>query len=258
MCSGRSDRTVIKLNIEGQVARLTLDHPERHNALTRDGLEQFQAHLQQIEADPGLRVLVITGTGDRTFCSGASLDQVQAGAVDGESFQALADRLAGLQIPKLAVMNGSAYGGGVELALCCDFRVGVEGMKIRVPAASFGLCYPPAGIRRYVNRLGVDSAKRILVATETLETAELQRIGYLQRVCSREELPDLADEWAQRLAGLAPLAVRAMLAICNAAADGSLNHEQARHWVERCNASNDLREGLLAALEKREPNFSGD
>jgi len=249
---------VIRLTIEGSVARLTLDHPERHNALTRDGLEQVHAHLEKIEGDAELRALVVTGAGDRTFCSGASLDQVRAGAVDGESFQAVADRLAALPIPKLAAMNGSAYGGGVELGLCCDFRFGVEDMKIRVPAASFGLCYPPAGIRRYVTRLGVDTAKRILVAAESLGAAELLRLGYLHRVCRAEELPVLADEWGRQLSRLAPLAVRAMLTICNGVAEGSLDTGQVREWVARSNASQDLREGLQAALEKREPNFSGN
>jgi enoyl-CoA hydratase/carnithine racemase len=248
---------VIRLTVDGPVARLTLDHPERHNALTSSGLEQFHAHLERIEKDSELRALVVSGAGDRTFCSGASLDQVQAGAVDGASFQAVADRLAALPIPKLAAMNGSAYGGGAELGLCCDFRYGVEGMKVRVPAASFGLCYPPAGIRRYVTRLGVDTAKRILVAAETFEAAELLQMGYLHRVCPPAELPLLADQWARRLAALAPLAVRAMLAICNGAADGTLDAGQ-EQWVERCNRSNDLREGLQAALEKRAPKFSGN
>ena len=249
---------MINLAIEGPVARVTLNHPERHNALTQSGLEQFHAHLDQIERDPDLRAVVVTGSGDRTFCSGASLDQVQAGLVDGESFQAVADRLAALPIPKLAAMNGSAYGGGVELGLCCDFRFGVEGMRIRVPAASFGLCYPPAGIRRYVTRLGVDSAKRILVAAETVNAAELLRMGYLHRVCPAEGLHALADQWARQLCRLAPLAVRAMLEMCNGAAEGGLDARKAQEWVERCNASNDLREGLQAALEKRDPNFSGN
>ena len=249
---------MIKLAVDGSIARLTLDHPERHNALTRNGLEQFHAHLEQIENDQGLRAVVVSGSGDRTFCSGASLDQVQAGAVDGASFQAVADRLAALPIPKLAAMNGSAYGGGVELGLCCDIRFGVEGMKIRVPAASFGLCYPPAGIRRYVTRLGVGAAKRILVAAETFDAAELMQMGYLHRVCTPEELPVLAEQWAQGLSRLAPLAVRAMLAICDGTVDGTLTAEQTRQWVERCNRSNDLQEGLQAALEKRTPEFSGD
>lgn len=246
---------MIRLALEGPVARLTLDHPERHNALTRAGLEQMLAHLQAIEENPDLRVVMVTGTGDRTFCSGASLDQVQAGAVDGESFQAVADRLAALPIPKLAVMNGSAYGGGAELGLCCDFRFGVEGMRLRVPAASFGLCYPPAGIRRYVDRLGLGAAKRILVAAETLDAAELLRIGYLHRVCTQEELPEVAEIRARELSELAPLAVRAMLAICDGAADGSLDEARARKWVDRCNASADLQEGLRAVLEKRKPQF---
>jgi len=248
---------MIDLTIEGPVAHLKLDYPERHNALTSDGLEQFHKQLGRVENSPGLRALIFSGSGDQTFCSGAALDQVQAGAVDGESFQRAADRLAALPIPKIAAMNGSAYGGGAELGLCCDLRYGVAGMKIRVPAASFGLCYPPAGIRRYVTRLGVGTAMRILVATETLETAELLRTGYLHRAFAREQLPAAVAALAETLCNLAPLAVRAMLAICNGVADGSLDEDQARRWVERCNSSSDLQEGLQAVLEKRQPRFSG-
>jgi enoyl-CoA hydratase/carnithine racemase len=247
----------IELEIDGPIARLTLDYPGRHNALTRGGLEQMHARLAAVEDSSGVRVLIITGAGDRTFCSGAALDEVQAGRVDGEAFQSVADRLAALPIPKVAAMNGSAYGGGVELGLCCDFRCGVEGMQIRVPAATFGLCYPPNGIRRFVARLGVNHAKRILVAAETLDSAELLHIGYLHRLCSRESLAEVVDEWAWQLAGLAPLATRAMLAIADRAAEGSLDDEFARQWVQRCNQSADLQEGLSAAIEKRAPEFRG-
>jgi enoyl-CoA hydratase/carnithine racemase len=169
----------------------------------------------------------------------------------------MADRLAALPIPKIAAMNGSAYGGGAELGLCCDFRCGVEGMKIRVPAASFGLCYPPNGIRRYVARLGPDAAKRILVATEILDAGELLRIGYLQRVCAAGELDGVVSEWGRNLAALAPLAVRAMLTLIDRTADGLFDEESARQWVRRCNESDDLREGLEAALAKRPPTFTG-
>jgi len=250
--------SVIGLSIDGPVARLTLDYPERHNALTRSGLEQMHARLGHIESNPAIRVLIIGGAGNRTFCAGAALDQVQAGVIDGEAFQRMADRLAALPIPKIAAMNGSAYGGGVELGLCCDFRCGVEGMKIRVPAASFGLCYPPNGIHRFVTRLGVDAAKRILVATETLDAAELLRIGYLHRACSAGDIKAVVDAWAQDLARLAPLAVRAMLTLIDRAAEGKPDDELVRRWVKRCNESEDLREGLLAALEKRAPNFTGN
>lgn len=248
----------IELDIDGPVARLTLDYPGRHNALTRHGLEQFHARLEDVENNAGLRVLIVTGTGEETFCSGAALDEVQAGLVDGEAFQAVADRLAALPIPKLAAMNGSAYGGGVELGLCCDFRCGVEGMKIRVPAAAFGLCYPPNGIRRFVTRLGLSSAKRILVAAETLESDELLRIGYLHRRCPQSSLERLVDEWARQIAGLAPLATQAMIAIADRAAEGDLDDEFARQWVKRCNESKDLREGLSAAIDKRPPVFKGE
>jgi enoyl-CoA hydratase/carnithine racemase len=251
-------RSSIELYIDGPIARLTLDCPGRHNALTRNGLEQLHTRLGEVEENPALRVLILTGAGDRTFCSGAALDEVQAGHIDGEAFQSVADRLAALPIPKLAAMNGSAYGGGVELGLCCDFRCGVEGMKIRVPAAAFGLCYPPNGIRRFVTRLGVHSAKRILVAAETLDSDELLRIGYLHRRCPHDALAKIVGEWAAQLAGLAPLATRAMIAIADGAAEGGLDEELARQWVALCNGSADLQEGLAAAIEKRTPEFRGE
>lgn len=250
--------SAVGLSTEGPIARLTLDYPERHNALTRRGLEQMHTHLDRLENDPEVRALIVTGTGDRTFCAGAALDQVQAGAIDGEMFQTMADRLAALPVPKIAAMNGSAYGGGAELGLCCDFRCGVEGMKIRVPAASFGLCYPPNGIRRYVTRLGAGSAKRILVATETLDAEDLLRIGYLHRLCAAGQVQQVADELARSLAALAPLAVRAMLTIIDQSVDGRFDEELARQWVRRCAESDDLREGLEAALAKRPPIFSGE
>lgn len=254
---GYAEVTDVRLQFDGPVAWLVMDHPPRHNALTRASLTQFTAHLQALATHPEVRVLVLTGAGDRTFCAGLSLDEIRAGELNEPMFQALADRLAALPLPKIAAMNGSAYGGGVELGLCCDFRLGVEGMRVRVPAASIGLCYPPAGIRRYVSRLGVDAAKRLLVAAEAMDTPQLLRIGYLQEACPAAALRDRVDALARHLAGLAPLSVRAMLQVCDAVAEGRLDDEQATAWAERCNASEDLHEGLEAVLAKRPPEFRG-
>ena len=245
------------MSIEGGVARLVLNNPERHNSLTASVIEQFLGHLGRIEKEPGIRVLIVTGAGDRTFCSGMSLSQIQSGAIDPDLFDRLSDRLVSLPIPKIAAMNGSAYGGGAEIGLCCDFRIGVTGMKVMVPAAKFGLCYPVRGIQRYVDRLGVGPAKRILVTAEPLETRELLQISYLQEVCEPGNLPGRADDLARHITELAPLAVSAMLNICYQAANRSVDEQQARALIEKCNASDDLREGLQAALEKRQPDFRG-
>ena len=128
----------IELSIAGPLARLTLNSPATHNALTCAGMELFTRHLQTVGENPGVRVLVITGAGEKTFCAGVSLDQLKAGVVDADRFEKLASQLASLPIPKIAAMNGSAYGGGVEIGLCCDLRVGVRAMKVMVPADRFG------------------------------------------------------------------------------------------------------------------------
>jgi enoyl-CoA hydratase/carnithine racemase len=247
----------IDLSIEGGVARLMLNNPERHNSLTGSVIGQLLDHLEAIEGEVGVRVLIITGAGNTTFCSGMSLSQIQSGKIDSDLFETLANRLVSLPIPKIAAMNGSAYGGGVEIGLCCDFRIGVNGMKAMVPAAKFGLCYPVNGIQRYVDRLGVGPAKRFLVAAEPIEAQDLLRIGYLQQVCEPDELPESVDELARRITELAPLAVSAMLNMCYLADNRSLNEQQAREWIDQCNASDDLQEGLSAALEKRKPEFRG-
>ena len=115
----------------------------------------------EIEANRDLRVLVLTGAGDATFSSGASLAQMQTGEMSGEIFDTLTGRLAGVRVPTVCALNGNVYGGGAELALCCDFRVGRHGMRLSVPAARLGVCYPIGGLTRYVERLGLSSASRI-------------------------------------------------------------------------------------------------
>jgi len=249
--------TEILFSTTGPVARLKLNTPARHNAMTRDGVECFLQHLDWLEGQSQIRVLLVTGSGERTFCSGASLQQIRTGEMSGELFETLTDRLAALPLPKLAAMNGSAYGGGVEIGLCCDFRIGVRGMTALVPAARFGLCYPPNGIQRFVRTLGPGTAKRLLVAAEHFDTDQLLRAGYLHRVTDAEKLAAEADAWAAQIATRAPLAVRAMLSACDLAVGPDWDADRVRNWMEQCNASADLQEGLQAAAEKREPEFRG-
>ncbi|MGD8579286.1 MAG: enoyl-CoA hydratase/isomerase family protein [Lysobacterales bacterium] len=247
----------VKLNLDGPVAWLTLNDPERHNVLTGQAIEQFRSHLKTVESSDETRVLVVTGTGNRTFCAGASLDELQTGVITEHDFEALARSLAGLSVPKIAAMNGNAYGGGAEIGLCCDFRIGVRGMKLRVPAAQIGLCYPPEGIDRYVRELGPGAAKRLLVAAQAFTAEELLRIGYLLEVCAPEALAGRAAALAADIAGLAPLAVQAMLSMCKAAAGGQLDPVDTGRRMEACKRSADLQEGLQAALRKRKPVFRG-
>jgi enoyl-CoA hydratase/carnithine racemase len=241
----------------GHVGCLTLNNPQKHNALGREQLDGIQACLRQIAADEQVRVLIVTGTGEQTFCAGASLQELSGGEIGEDAFQKMTSELADLAIPTICALNGSVFGGGVELALSCDFRIGVEGSRMRVPAAAIGLCYPLSGIRRFVASLGPHLAKRILVASEEFDAIALLDIGFFDHLVLPGSLHEASAKLAEHIAGLAPLAVRAMKSILQEAAMGGIEPERAVALSNLCLHSEDLQEGFAAKREKRVPKFKG-
>jgi enoyl-CoA hydratase/carnithine racemase len=246
-----------RLTTDGHVARIVLDRPERHNALRADDLERFRAHLAAVEADESIRVLVVTGTGDATFCSGASLDQIESGEMSGRIFETLTEDLASVRVPTVCALNGSAYGGGTEIALCCDFRIGVTGSRMSVPAARLGLCYPASGLKRYLQALGPAVTRRVMLAGEELDAEQMLRSGFLDRLVAPDDLAAATHELASTLSGLAPLAVQAMKRLLRAMSLGQLDEGETEALVARCEASEDLKEGLRARREGRPAKFRG-
>ena len=246
-----------ELTRTGGVACIRLDRPQQHNSLGSADIRALREALAAIGADAELRVLLLTGAGERSFCSGASLKELASGEMSGERFSTLTDALASLELPTVCALNGDAWGGGAELALCCDYRLGVEGMRMRVPAARIGLCYPLSGLQRYVGKLGLDVATRMLVGAEEFDAQGLREAGFLHRVLPREQLQAQAMELAQSLADLAPLAVRTMKRLLGQIARGDPDARAAQLAIDACAASADLQEGLTAQREKRTPRFSG-
>lgn len=255
--SASSESSGIVVERDGPVARVTLDRPERHNALEADDVRALSAALDDLASDAALRVLVLTGAGTTTFSSGASLEQMETGEISGILFDTLTDRLAAMPVPTVARVNGSVYGGGAELALCCDVRVGVRGSRLSVPAAGLGVCYPPGGLGRYVRRLGLGTASRILLTAEELDAEEMLRVGFLTHLVDPYHLDDRVTELADRIAGLSPLAVRTMKRLLLGLVDHTLDPTEAERLVAVCAESEDLREGLRARRENRRPIFEG-
>ena len=240
---------------EAGVATLKFNRPERRNALGRDELSGIQAALGALR--PESRVLVITSASGSTFCAGADLQQIRAGELDGDQFQAVTNQLADLSIPTLCVINGNVFGGGCELAISCDFRLASKDITMRVPASEIGLCYPIEGIERFVARLGVTLAKRVLVAGEAFSADEMLELGIVSRLARADELIEESHLAAQTLAQRAPLAVSAMLKIIRQAERGAIDFREARELVRICAESDDLQEGLVAQKERRAPIFKG-
>ena len=242
---------------EGAIAKISLNNPTKHNALGSKELLTIRRHLIDIEKKTSVRVLVLSSTNNTTFCAGASLEELRNGDITSNDFQSMTDLLAEAKIPTICAINGNLFGGGAELALSCDFRIAIRNIKMRVPASALGLCYPISGIHRYVERLGHNAAKRILLAAESLSDSQLLEMGFVERIEDLNEFETVVNQYAINLSELAPLAVRAMKQIINKKSSGKLSNEEAEKLAAECNESQDVKEGITAQKEKRVPVFKG-
>lgn len=250
------------LRVEGPCATLAFNRPRHMNRVQPEDIDALLRLFDAVDADPSLRVLVITGTG-RAFSAGYHLGDMQAraeGAGEGggvPSFESMVCRLERVRVPTIARLNGGVYGGSTDLALACDFRVGHTGVEMVMPAARLGLHYYESGLRRYVSRLGMNTAKRLFLAAERLDAAEMLRVGYLTALVGPEALDAEVAALAGRIAALAPLAVQGMKRALNEIGHGALDLGGLRARIAACGESQDLREGLAAFRERREPAFRG-
>ena len=230
----------IQLHVRGTIAEITLNNPTKHNSLGKIELDALAACLQTVANDETLRVLVIKGAGDKTFCGGASLLDLRKGVITGDDFQAVTDLISSLTIPTVAALNGSVFGGGAELALSCDFRIGCAGMVLRVPPATMGLCYPISGICTFVRKLGPTLSKRLLLAAEKLIDDELLALGFLDHLVLPAEFEQTVDRYADQLAANAPLSVQGMKQIIDQIMNGALDKGWAQAIADQCWNSADL------------------
>ncbi len=256
----------ILLTIDGPRATITLNNPTVHNRLAPGDIKSFVGHLDTIEAATDIRVLVLTGAGEKTFCSGFDLGSLKPGAASGSQegndgrrygFEVLCDRLEACRVPTIGALNGSVYGGGTDLALACDFRVGIRGMRAFLPAGRLGLHYYPSGLRRFTERLGPGVAKRFLLLAEEFDDAELLRIGYVDWLVERAAFGAKVDGLAASIAGLAPLSLSGMKASINDIACSVFDEDLIRERMRVCAQSEDLAEGIAAVTDKRKPVFRG-
>ena len=243
-------------------ATITLNRPRHLNRLHREDLLVLQAQIAQLAADPALRVVVLTGRG-RLFCAGFNLEELaeqgthDAAGADPQLFEHTVNALEALAVPTVARLNGSVFGGATDLALACDFRIGVQGMELCMPAARLGLHYYASGLQRYVSRLGLSAAKRLFLLAETVGADELLRIGYLDQRVAPEDLDAAVMAMTASLLAGAPLALAGMKLSTNEIARGEVDLARLQARTERCAQSADLREGLQAVAAKRMPRFRG-
>lgn len=236
------------LTVENAVATITLRRPSQHNRIAPEDSDVIRQYLSRLEALPDLRLLIITGTGAKTFSSGYTL-----GAIKDEldsRFEDMLDHIERFPVPTLCVLNGSVYGGATDLALCCDFRIGVHGSRFRMPAAAIGLHYYPGGIRRYVTVLGLAAAKKLFLTAQTIGDQEMLRIGFLSELVAPDALAATVQAYVDGILGCEGKVLVNMKADLMAQAAGTADPTVLRRHYDESLKSPELA-ARLEALEQR-------
>lgn len=251
---------------DGAIGWMTFNNPERHNAVSMEMWQAAEKILDDFAKDPAVRVIVITGAGGKAFVSGADISKFESERASMEAvehynkttarvYQALSD----LPKPTIAMIRGFCIGGGTALAVCCDLRICSDNSKFGVPAAKLGLGYALPGIRRLVDLVGPSFAKEIFFTARQFTAKDAEVMGLVNRVVPEAELQDYVQNYADTIAGNAPLTVASVKQIVGEALKDAEERDVAKceRLVKECFASQDYIEGRRAFMEKRKPAFVG-
>jgi enoyl-CoA hydratase len=252
----------VRLTRGGEVAMLVLDRPQKLNALTLAMIKGLEQAVEAVEAEGEIRVLILTGSGGRAFCVGADigewaalapLDMWRRWVREGHR---VFDRLARLRQPVIAVLNGHALGGGLELAAAADLRIVERHAKLGLPEAGIGTVPGWSGTQRLVRRAGPQAVRRLVLTGETVGAEEALRLGLADEVCETGEGAARAETMARQIASRAPVSVQLAKQLVNAA-----EGEEASAALEAMAGAlaaytDDGREGVASFREKRQPRYT--
>ncbi|PWE51493.1 enoyl-CoA hydratase [Thioclava sp. NG1] len=251
----------IHLIIDGAVAELRLDNPAKMNALTVEMLSALEAHLDRIERDVEIRCVLVSAEGDRAFCTGADINGwgdlspaefARHWVRDGHR---IFDRLARLSKPTIAVLNGHAFGGGLELAAACDLRVMAPGASLALPEAGVGIVPGWSGTQRLMRLLPEPMVKEMALFGHRVKADRALAVGFVAAVS--EDPRAAAQALIDRALGLSPRAVEITKSMIHVAAGEDRGAMAEALGSAAISASEDRAEGVTAFREKRKPNFSG-
>lgn len=246
------------LEIDGAIATITLRRPATHNKIEPEDLPVLRGYLATLNEDKRVRVIVFASTG-KSFSSGFDLGRLGSAANSEENtFQRFTNEIENARAITIARLHGPVYGGSTDLALSCDFRIGVTGMRMFMPAARLGLHYYPHGIRRWVSRLGIGPAKKLFLTSRPIQGEEMLRIGYLDALVAPEQLDAEIKTWTDDLLAQAPIPLASMKATMNEVARQEYDEAAAHAAYAASLKTRDIGEALSAFAEKRKPVFTGN
>jgi enoyl-CoA hydratase/carnithine racemase len=252
------------LERDGAVASITINRPKVLNALNTQTIDELRRAILELKQDAGVRVVIVTGAGEKSFVAGADINELAVQTPTGGREHALSgqhvfDLIENMGKPVIAAINGYALGGGCELAMACTLRIAADTAKIGQPEVALGLIPGYAGTQRLPRLVGKGKAMEMILTGAPIAAAEAQRIGLVNRVVPAAELMTEARALAAQLAGSAPIAMRYII--------NAINKGVEMPFAEACQyeatlfglvaSTDDMREGTKAFLEKRKPEFTG-
>lgn len=249
------------------IAFLTIDYPEKRNALTPGLLMDIHQSLEGFSKNDEIRCMVIKGSGSRAFSSGYDISAIPVAPLPGrgqrppgELLQAL-DDIKKFAYPTIAMLNGDAFGAGFNLCACCDIRIAAEDIKLGMTPARLGVAYHPQGIQQFIQAFGMARTKQIFYTANTFQGKELLQKGFVDYMIPRPDLEEFTYQYAKKITRNAPLSLKGIKKIItlfeNDMALDQEDLETADQWMLKCFQSDDLKEGQAAFLEKRTPEFTG-
>ena len=246
------------------IGLVTINRPKALNALNGPTLRELDQLCDEIAADRSIQVVIITGSGEKSFVAGADITEMQSlSAIEGRNWgklgQAVFNKIEGLPQPVIAAINGFALGGGCELAMACDIRIASEKAKFGQPEVGLGITPGFGGTQRLPRLVGKGRAKELLFTADTIDAAEAYRIGLVNKVLPPAELMNAAKGVAQKIMSRAPVAVQLCKAAVNEGMDVDLESGIAyeAEVFGLCFATADQKEGMAAFVEKRKVTFVG-
>jgi enoyl-CoA hydratase/carnithine racemase len=246
---------------EDGIGVIRLNRPEALNALNRQTVDELDTLIERIKEDPEVRVLIF-GSGDNFAAGGDIKEMINCNVEEARafSFNKTFQKIYRLSIPTIAAINGYALGGGLELALACDFRVAAPNAKMGLPEINLGIMPGAGGTTRVPRLIGMAKAKELIFLGEIIDAFRAEQIGLVDKVTAQGDSMATAMEWAKKLSAKAPVALRtAKESIQDGASEPLLEDSlklEEEHWANLF-STEDQKEGMKAFLEKRRPNYQG-
>ena len=244
------------------LAQITINRPKKLNALNKATIEELNVAFDVLEKDKDIKVIILTGSGEKAFVAGADISEFahfsveEGGDLARKGQEILFDFVENLSTPVIAAVNGFALGGGLELAMSCHFRIASENAKMGLPEVSLGVIPGYGGTQRLPQLVGKGKAMEMIMTAGMISAEEAKNTGLVNHVVAQEELLPLAEKIASKIMRNSSVAISAAIRAVNSGfVDGENGYNTEIDEFGTCFGTEDFEEGTTAFLNKRKPNF---